>query len=177
MMHPAESGRHEERCVMKNLMEYRGYHARVEYSAEDGCLVGRVLGVADTLVFDGESVPELKEMFHACVDDYLELCRELGREPDKEYKGSFNVRVTPEQHRRAVLAAERQGISLNQYVSQALDAYEQGGTGIREIRYVVPVSMKEWRAPVEPLDAGEFGCTLPERYASKQMGGYTVGWN
>lgn len=113
--------------MTKNSMEYSGYHARIEYSSEDKCFVGKVLGIEDTLVFDGESVAELEAMFHECVDDYLAMCREMGRKPDREFKGSFNVRITPELHRRAALAAEQRGISLNQYVIQALEAYGQEG--------------------------------------------------
>ena len=108
---------------MSGMMEYKGYHAKVEYSAEDNAFVGQVFGIADTLVFDGQSIEELETMFHAAIDDYLEQCRELGREPDREYRGTFNVRVPVELHRAAVLAAESRDISLNQLVTEALRRY------------------------------------------------------
>lgn len=108
---------------MNGMMEYRGYHAKIEYSPEDETFVGRVFGVADTLVFDGQSIGELRTMFHASIDDYLELCREIGKEPDREYHGTFNVRVPAELHREAAMAAESKDISLNQFVTEALRRY------------------------------------------------------
>ena len=108
---------------MNGMMEYRGYHAKIEYSPEDETFIGQVFGVADTLVFDGQSIEELRAMFHASVDDYLELCRTIGKEPDREYRGTFNVRVPAELHRKAAMAAESMDISLNQLVTEALRRY------------------------------------------------------
>ena len=108
---------------MNGMMEYKGYHAKIEYSPEDETFVGRVFGVADTLVFDGQSIEELRTMFHASIDDYLELCREIGKEPDREYRGTFNVRVPAELHREAARAAESRDMALNQCVAEALRRY------------------------------------------------------
>ena len=107
---------------MSQMMEYKGYHATAEFSAEDKLFVGKVFGTRDSLNFHGTTVDELEQSFHDCIDDYLAMCEFLGCEPDKEYKGAFNVRVTPELHREATFAAEEQGISLNQFVSSALEA-------------------------------------------------------
>ena len=108
---------------MNGMMEYKGYHAKVEYSPEDDTFVGQVFGVADTLVFDGQSIEELQAVFHASIDDYLELCKEIGKEPDREYRGTFNVRVPVELHRAAAMAAESKDVSLNQFVTEALRRY------------------------------------------------------
>lgn len=108
---------------MNGMMEYKGYRAKVEYSPEDDAFVGRVFGIADTLVFDGQSIEELQAMFHASIDDYLELCKEIGKAPDREYRGTFNVRVPAELHREAAVEAEARGISLNQFVTEALRRY------------------------------------------------------
>ena len=107
---------------MAQMMEYKGYHATAELSAEDKLFVGKVIGTRDSLNFHGTTVDELEQSFHDCIEDYLAMCEFLGCEPDKEYKGAFNVRVTPELHRKSVLAAESQGISLNQFVSNALES-------------------------------------------------------
>lgn len=106
---------------MNSLMEYRGYHARIEYSAEDRIFVGRIIGINDVLAFDGKDPDELEAMFHESVDDYLEMCAELGQEPDKEYKGTFNVRISPELHKKAVIESEKQGMSLNQFVLNSIE--------------------------------------------------------
>lgn len=104
-----------------SMLEYKGYHASIEFDAEDNLFVGEVFGITDSLNFHGESVSELKEMFKQCIDNYLELCQKIGKQPDKEFKGTFNVRITPELHKRAALEAAKQKITLNQYVSNAID--------------------------------------------------------
>lgn len=108
---------------MSGMMEYKGYHAKIEYSPEDEAFVGKVFGITDTLVFDGRSIEELQTMFHTSIDDYLELCHEIGKQPDREYGGTFNVRVPVELHREAAMAAESKDISLNQLVTEALRRY------------------------------------------------------
>jgi len=108
---------------MNQMMEYKGYHAKVEFSQEDDAFVGKVFGIADTLVFDGQSIEELRDSFEATIDDYLQLCKEIGKKPDREYRGTFNVRVPVELHREAAMEAEIKGISLNQFVTDALQQY------------------------------------------------------
>lgn len=105
---------------MSDLLQYKGYHGTVGYDAEDNLLVGSVIGIQDSLNYHGTSLTELEESFRQCIDGYLEDCLRLGREPDKEYKGSFNVRIPPELHRQADLAAKKHRISLNQFVIDAL---------------------------------------------------------
>lgn len=101
---------------MSKMMEYKGYHAQIEYDSDDEILVGKVFGITDSLNFHGTSVSELEEMFHQSIDNYLEMCESIGKTPDKEFKGSFNVRISPELHRGIALLAAEKGISLNQYV-------------------------------------------------------------
>lgn len=106
---------------MSKMMEYQGYHAQIEYDAEDGIFVGKVFGLADSLNFHGTSVSELEEMFHQSVDNYLQMCAETGKTPEKEFKGSFNIRISPELHKEISLHAAQEGITLNQYVLRALE--------------------------------------------------------
>lgn len=121
---------------MDNLMEYKGYHAKIEFSADDNILVGRVLGINDVIAFDGESIQELSDAFHESIDDYLTTCAELGKSPDKEYKGTFNVRIQPELHKKAVIKAESQNISLNQFIQQAIE-HEVSGYDTRDVVKIV----------------------------------------
>lgn len=104
-----------------SLMEYKGYHAKIEFDQEDQIFVGQVLGINDSLFFHGTSVSELSESFHNCVDNYIDYCAEVGKEPEKEFKGCFNVRLKPEQHKRIALLAASEGITINQFVSRAID--------------------------------------------------------
>lgn len=106
---------------MGKVMEYKGYRASTTYDSDDEVFIGKVLGINDSLNFHGESVSELKETFHNCIDNYLEMCEAYGREPDKEYKGVFNVRISPETHKALAMQAEEDGITLNQHVANILD--------------------------------------------------------
>ena len=102
-------------------MNYKGYEAVIEFDDEDRLFVGRVINTKDVIVFDGLSVDELEQSFHAVVDEYLEDCKSLGKTPDKPFSGRFNLRIPSELHRKAATKASREGISLNTLVEQALE--------------------------------------------------------
>lgn len=106
---------------MSDVMTYKGYIGTVRYSAEDEVFHGKIEAINDLIMFEGTSVNELKKAFHEAVDDYLETCKEMGREPQKPFKGSFNVRIPSDLHRRAVKKATMMGVSLNQLVQKALE--------------------------------------------------------
>lgn len=72
-------------------------------------------------MFEGQSVQELKKAFHDAVDDYLATCEKMGREFNKTFKGSLNVRIGRELHVKAYRVALKKGIPLNQLVSTALE--------------------------------------------------------
>ena len=116
---------------MSSMLEYKGYHASIEYDAEDNIFIGEVFGITDSLNFHGTSIAELKEMFRQSIDNYLELCVKIGKNPDKEFKGTFNVRIPPELHKKAALEAAKQNITLNQYVTRAINraVEEKNDTG------------------------------------------------
>lgn len=105
---------------MKNMLEYKGYHAKIEFDEEDMLFVGSVFGIQDSLNFHGTTVQELVDSFHQSIDNYLEMCEEFGRKPDKEFKGSFNIRIDRQLHREAAFAANHSGMTLNQYVENAI---------------------------------------------------------
>lgn len=105
---------------MKSVITYRGYTARVEFDPRDNLFVGRVLGIPDSITFHGETVAGLTHDFHAAVDHYLADCEATGRPPQKPYSGRLMLRLPPEVHAHAVLAAEAHGKSLNQWVAEVL---------------------------------------------------------
>lgn len=105
---------------MSNTMEYRGYVGSVEFSEEDGLFFGKVMGLRALLSYEGSNATELVADFHAAVDDYLALCAAEGTEPEKAYKGSFNVRISPELHKKLAICAAAQQMSLNSFVEHAL---------------------------------------------------------
>jgi predicted HicB family RNase H-like nuclease len=105
---------------MENHLKYLDYVASVEFSAEDEVFYGKVLGIADLISFEGQSVRELKKAFKEAVDDYLEYCRRKKKNPAKTYKGSFNIRLSAELHRLAAIRASSRHLSLNEYVNHAI---------------------------------------------------------
>ncbi len=104
---------------MKNL-EYKGYTGTIEYSAEDGLLYGKVLGIKSLISYEGETGKSLEEDFQTTIDGYLLDCEENNREPEKPFKGSFNVRVSPALHQKAALLAKEAKTSLNNFVAEAI---------------------------------------------------------
>lgn len=102
-------------------MSYKGYSARVEYDDEDGIFTGRIAGIRDGVGFHADSVAELREAFHEAVEDYLEACARFGKEPQKAFSGQMMFRVNPEVHRKAAVAAELAGKSLNQWAEEVLN--------------------------------------------------------
>jgi predicted HicB family RNase H-like nuclease len=104
-------------------MEYKGYCGTVEYSAEDNVLHGKVLGIRSLLSYEGDSVQNLKKDFELAVDDYLKTCVEKGFEPEKAYKGTFNVRIEPSLHRQLAVYSASRGKSLNAAVEEAIKEY------------------------------------------------------
>jgi predicted HicB family RNase H-like nuclease len=106
---------------MTNTMTYKGYAARIEYDDEDGLFTGRIAGIRDGVGFHADTVEGLREAFHEAVEDYIETCARIGKEPQKTYSGQVMFRVSPEVHRKAALAAELSGKSLNQWAEEVLD--------------------------------------------------------
>ena len=105
---------------MKNTIEYKGYIGTVEFSEEDGCFFGKILGIRALVLYQGKNASSLVRDFHRAVDFYLGDCMENGTEPEKPYKGSFNVRISPELHQKAALYAISHEMSLNRFVEQAI---------------------------------------------------------
>jgi len=105
---------------MNDILEYKGYYASLHFSSEDEVFYGKLLGIDDLVNFEGASVKELKKAFHEAVEDYLETCKELGKEPNKTYKGTFNVRITTNLHKEAAVLAASRNISLNDFVKTAI---------------------------------------------------------
>lgn len=101
-------------------MMYKGYAARIDYSDDNGCFVGRVAGIRDLITFHGETVAELRRAFEEAVDFYLTTCAERGETPNKPYSGKLMLRLPPEVHARAAMMAAAHGKSLNQWAAEVL---------------------------------------------------------
>ena len=106
---------------MSSTMTYKGYAARIEYDDDDRIFTGRIAGIRDGVGFHADSVDSLRRAFHEAVEDYLETCAKIGKKPQRAYSGRVMFRVSPDTHRRAALAAELSGKSLNQWAEEVLD--------------------------------------------------------
>ena len=102
-------------------MHYKGYPARIEYSEEDLCFIGRIAGIRDIVGFHGESVEDLKNAFREAVDDYLATCDSLNRSPQRPYSGRVMLRIDPATHARAAMSAEAEGKSLNRWIAERIE--------------------------------------------------------
>lgn len=108
---------------MNNTISYKGYTGSIEFSENDGVFFGKVQGIRSLISYEGENAKELITDFHMAIDDYLQLCQERGTEPEKAYKGTFNIRISPELHKNAAIYAIEHKMSLNSVVETALAGF------------------------------------------------------
>lgn len=106
---------------MSSLLSYKNYNGTVEYSKEDKCLFGRVIGLKSLLLYEGNSVQELETDFQNVIDDYLYDCEARNIRPEQPYKGTFNVRIKPDLHRTLAVYALEHDKSLNAVVEEAIE--------------------------------------------------------
>lgn len=106
---------------MSNVLSYRGYYATVEFDSEEGLLCGSVVGMSDGVYFEVETAAGVESAFRGRRRLPF-LLQGKGKQPEKSYKGSFNVRINPDLHRAAALAAAVRKESLNQFVADAIAA-------------------------------------------------------
>lgn len=105
-----------------NTMSHKGYTARVEYDERDNILVGRLLGIRSIISFHADTVGQLRLEFEKAVEDYLAECKEEGVKPEKPASGKLLLRVPPEVHGKALVAAQAAGKSLNQWATEILQS-------------------------------------------------------
>ena len=105
---------------MHNMMEYKGYFGSAEYSAPDRCFHGKLEYIDDLVTFESDTVAGLEREFAAAVEDYIETCGNIGKEPEEPFGGFFDVRIPPELHRKAALIASQKGIAFDTFVETAI---------------------------------------------------------
>ena len=104
----------------ENYLHYKNYTGSVYFSEQDAVFHGKVIGIKSLISFEGDSVSAITNDFHQAVDEYLKFCAVKGKEPEKPFKGSFNIRISAELHRKLALTASARGISLNALVEDAI---------------------------------------------------------
>jgi predicted HicB family RNase H-like nuclease len=107
---------------MKNVLQHKGYTGNVQFDADDLIFHGRVMGLKKAHIsYEGKTVDEFVTDFNNAVNDYLDMCAEDGIEPEKPFKGSFNLRLDPDLHKRLVVNALNEGKTLNAFVKDVLE--------------------------------------------------------
>lgn len=107
---------------MSNAMTHKGYTAKVEYSEEDGCFIGRIAGIRAIVGFHADTVTDLRRAFQESVDHYIALALERGQTPEKPFSGRMMLRLPSLVHAKVSVAAERSGMSVNQWAARTLEA-------------------------------------------------------
>ena len=105
---------------MKDVMRYKGFIGLVHYASEDRVLYGKVEGVNDLITFEGSTVDELEEGFKFMVDEHIKDCNRNNIPVKRSYKGNLNIRLAEELHKKAAHNAALKGISLNQFINDAI---------------------------------------------------------
>lgn len=109
---------------MDNIMEYKGYLAKIRYSDEEECFYGKVEGLKNALIlFEGNTVKELKKDFKNAIDEHLKMCKDTNTDPERQCKGSLNVRLGVELHTKAKMKSIEEHISINELIKNAVAAY------------------------------------------------------
>ena len=119
-------------------LAYKGYKAAIEFDADDEIFVGRILGINDVVGFHA-TVKALKEAFHEAVDDYVGACTKAGKQPEKTMSGNLMLRIAPDVHANAVIAAESAGKSLNQWSEDVLrEATSRLSKSVKSVAHRMP---------------------------------------
>lgn len=104
-----------------NTFNYKGFIGSIETSIEDRCLYGKLLFIHDLITYEAQTVAKLEAAFKKSVNDYIKTCKKMGKEPQKPFKGSLNVRIGPQLHKAAAIVAAEQGITINQFIKTAIE--------------------------------------------------------
>ena len=108
------------------MMRYRGCSAAVSFDDEAGVFHGEAVETRDVIVFEGDSVAQLEKEFQTSINDYLAVCAERGRAPDRPFSGRISLRLAPEVHRAAAAAARAEGKSLNAWLAETIQRAVSG---------------------------------------------------
>lgn len=114
-------------------LTHKTYTGTVETSLEDECLMGRVLHIDDLVTYEGQTIPELVQAFKSAVDRYVQHCRSIGKQPNKPYSGTFNVRIGADLHRELADMSQRCGSSINELVIRSVEMLVDGGRTAGEV--------------------------------------------
>lgn len=103
------------------MMQYKGYLSHIEFDDEANIFHGEIINIRDVVTFQGQSIDELRRALEDSIEDYLAFCIERGEKPNQPFSGQFTIHLSPEQHRKIILAAEKSGKKVDNWVTEILD--------------------------------------------------------
>lgn len=103
------------------ILKYKNYTGEVKYDADAKIFHGEVIGIRDVITFVSKTEDGLKAALQDSVEDYIELCKEKGKLPQKSYSGDVRLRIEPKTHAKLALEAAYKGLSLNSFISTILN--------------------------------------------------------
>lgn len=107
------------------MIEIGDYKAIIAYDPDIELFRGEFLGLNGGADFYASDVAGLRTEGEISLSAFLAICKEKGIEPKRSYSGKFNVRLSPELHEAAVVAASAEQKSLNEWIAKAVqDAAE-----------------------------------------------------
>jgi len=106
---------------MKDFMHYKNYYGSVHFDEDDLILYGKIEFIRALVTYEASNAKDLKKSFEDAVDDYLNTCRKQKIKPELPFKGSLNIRIGSELHRRIAIAAEQAHLSINKFITEKLD--------------------------------------------------------
>jgi predicted HicB family RNase H-like nuclease len=102
------------------MLEYKGYKGQIDFDEDSNLIHGRIVNIYDVVNFQGKTAEDLKLAFEDSIDDYLDMCEEMGEDPNKPFSGKFLLRTDPEVHKSMFFAARKAGKSLNAFINSIL---------------------------------------------------------
>ena len=121
---------------MSDTITYKNYIGKVHYSNVDKCFYGKIATIDDLITFEADNVSDLEQNFKNSVDDYIKTCKQLGRNPQKTYKGSFNLRIDTKLHAQIHNIALQENLSLNAFIGKALKNIIDSKTSATQIESI-----------------------------------------
>lgn len=106
-----------------NTLKYKGQIGSIEHDLDRGVLYGKLLFINDLVTYEAENLRCLEQEFKISVDEYLADCESMGIQPSKPFKGSFNIRIGRELHKRLAMKAADEGLGLNEAVQLAVERF------------------------------------------------------
>jgi predicted HicB family RNase H-like nuclease len=102
-------------------MDHKGYECRLIVDSEDGVITGKVISIEKVIKFQSESAKDTGKELRKSIEDYLDFCSETGEEPEKPFSGTLLLKIPPELHKRALISANAENLSLNVWLTKCIE--------------------------------------------------------